>query len=144
MGAGMTATTELRAKLYASLALSPLLPDGRVHRHSPATLAAPTVYVGDVTQFPRTDDGFRETLFQFEVVAVVDGADVAQRDALDVYADAIVDAAVAAGFALAARRAMTLDVGGPTLRAVAVFVEHPYAAPTLCPPAALNGVTANV
>lgn len=130
----MTVSVDARAALHASLALSPLLPDGRVHRYSPKSLAAPVVYVGDLTQFPRTDDGFRETTLQFEVVIVVDGADVAQRQALDVYGDAVVDAAAAAGFSLAARRATTLDVGGPNLRAVTVFVEYPIAAPTMCPP----------
>lgn len=138
----MSASTDLRGRLYDALTASPHLPAGRVQRYTPTGLAAPAIYVGDLTQFPRTDDGFRETTFQFEVVVVVDGADVAAREALDVYGDAVVDAAVAAGFTLAARRAVNVDVGGPTLRAVGVFVEAPIAAPTLCPP--LNGAVTHV
>jgi len=129
----MTATVEARAILFAALELHPAIGDGRAHRYVPRQIATPAVWVGDALMFPRTVDGFAELVIQLEVVAVVDGDDTAARQALDELGDAVVDAALGAGFALANRRPSTLDVGGPTLRAVTAFVEYPVHAFTLCP-----------
>ena len=143
MGAGVTATTDARTALYSAIALSPSIPAGRAHRYKPPTIATPVVWVGDVNgPFPRSDDGFRERVLQFEVVIVVDGADVAQLEMLDVWGDAVIDAAELAGMAVATRRRSTVDVGGPTLHTAGVFVEHTVHAPTLCP--STTGVPAHV
>lgn len=143
----MTATVDARAALYAALVASPYLGGAdRVHRYKPRTIATPAVWVGDVTSFGRTVDGFNELALEFELVAVVDGDDTAALELLDTLADALVDAATAAGATLASRRPTTLDVGGPQLRAVAVFADYPVHAPTLCPPitVTVNGATADV
>lgn len=138
----MTVTGTARAALHDALVAHPELPAGRVHRFRPDVPATPTVWVGDATRYPRTDDGFAELRVAFDVVALVDGADRAALEALDAYGDAIVDAALAAGFVLTAGVATLLDVGGPNLHAATITVEWPVAAPTLCPSTPLIGARA--
>lgn len=127
----MTTSTDLYAGLYTALAMSPLLPDDRVHQYRPRVPAFPAVWLGDVRTYLNADS---ETVVTIDVVMCVDGDDTAQLRALLEWADAVHDAVWSALGRPVSREPTTLDVGGPNLRAVTVVAEFLIPSPTLCPP----------
>lgn len=127
----MTTTADLYAGLFAAVAMSPYLPDDRVHEFRPRVPAFPAVWLGDVRTYLNGD---QETVVTIDVITCVDGDDTAQLRALLTYADAIHDAIWSAFGRPVGREPITLDVGGPNLRAVTVTAEFLIPSPTLCPP----------
>jgi hypothetical protein len=127
----MTTTADLYAALFAAVALSPYLPNDRVHEFRPRVPAFPAVWLADVRTYLNAE---QETVVTIDVVACVDGDDTAQLRAQLTYADAIHDAIWSAMGRPVSREPTTLDVGGPNLRAVTVTAEFLIPSPTLCPP----------
>ena len=107
----------------------------RVHEHEPVKPVTPCIYVGVPTLNVETvgSPGARFTVADFPVFIAVDGAQRAQREALDVQLAAVWDAAVTVGDPTEARPA-TINVAGVPLDGIVVQVEIPLRALTLCPP----------
>ena len=135
----MTAAADFRGALFAALDARADLPAGRIHLRRPRQLATPAVWIASVDRALAVSDAFQETELTATVVVVVDGDDHAAGQLLDDYADAVWDAAWAAGTPVASTTD-TVDVGGPTLPAVFVTVAHTLASPTLCPIGVLTHV----
>ena len=126
----MTATGDARQALYTMLALSIDDAVAHVSAHQPDEVATPAVWI-DVARRRANDDGVG-LVVTLPVVAVVDGADRAQLDALDRIGDLIWQAAGEVG-APRSDEPYDLDVGGPRLRALTTYVDVDVFADTLCP-----------
>lgn len=121
--------TEARDRLHAALTAGSVMP-WRVHRLPPSQVVAPCIYIGSVEQ--RTDPPL--LVLRFPVVGVFDGADHRQVEQADDVSALISDAVFTARGIPVESRAIRLDVGGPTLRAVEYVAELTVQAMTLCPP----------
>lgn len=129
----MSAVADARTKLHGALDTS-VLPGWRVHRTSPAQLVAPCVYLDAVELGIDTSIGAGLVVCTFPVVAVHDGTVRPQVEALDDLLAAVWTAAIEAGGDPQASRPLSLDVGGPTLRAHVLRVEMLVTAISLCSP----------
>lgn len=132
----MSAVADARTALHAALSASG--PFGaasawRVHRYVPETIAAPVAYIDSPDLSTLVDsNGVTFVLITLPVVVIVDGLERRQVEQLDDALAAVWDAAIAAGGEPAAARAVSLDVGGPNLRAQIVQAEFTVPARTLC------------
>jgi hypothetical protein len=121
--------SEARTTLYTALqgvAESPW----RVHRVPPANPAPPCVWIGPYEQNllgPSIN-------ISFPVVAVYDGADRRQVEALDDLGASVSDAIWKAKGRPTRSFASTIDVGGRSLRAVEYTAEFSVQGVTLCIP----------
>ena len=138
-----SAVSDARTKLYDALTGELVESPWRVHRTSPAQIAAPSVYVDAVELGRDTATGVGIIVATFPVVAVVDGTVRRQVEELDDLLARIWTAALRSGLEPSDSRAMALDVGGANLRAHVVRVDVYLAAVALCPPslipASVNG-----
>lgn len=122
--------SDARTRLYDALTAALVDMPWRAHLYPPVQLSAPCVYIGPVEQ--RTEPPL--ILLRFPVVAVFDGADRRQVEQADDTSALISDAVFAARGVPLESRAIRLDVGGPTLRAVEYQAELAVQSMTLCPP----------
>lgn len=117
------------------LALEGVLPEGRVHRVTPSTVAAPAVWLDTARVEERSAGNGVIIVATFPAFCVVDGAEKAQLEELDETVARVWDAAEKARNASPARaQAQPLDVGGPSLRATVVDLEVVITSRTLCAP----------
>ena len=135
----MSAIADARTKLYDALvdafpSTSARMAPWRVHRTSPSQLVAPAVFLDAVELGFDTGIGAGLVVCTFPVVCVWDGTVRPQVEALDDTLAAMWTAAVDAGGDPQSSRPLSLDVGGPSLRAHVLRVEMLVAAITLCAP----------
>lgn len=125
---------DARARLYA--ALVPLLPDGRVHRHVPSTVATPCIWIGHPRVTTRVQGrGSTFIVCTLTVTIAVDGADVVQQQALDELTAIVWDACEQiSGAQPISAVPRVLDIGGPNTTGEDIDVEIATASRTLCPP----------
>ena len=127
-----TAIAQARSDLHE--ALQGVTPSTwRIHRTSPANIAAPTVFIDSPT-INSTQPGLVSVTFP--VVMIVDGAVYAQVEQLDDLLSAVWSAASRVGSPTTSNP-VALDVGGPSLRAQVLNVVVVLAAVTMCPPTML-------
>jgi hypothetical protein len=130
----MSAVADARTKLYDALVAGSGLAGWRVHRVSPSQLVAPCVYLDAVELGIDTSIGAGLIVCTFPVVVVHDGQVRPQVEALDDTLAAVWTAAVEAGGDPSASRPLSLDVGGPSLRAHVLRVGMLVTAIALCAP----------
>lgn len=128
----LTAVSSARTALYDAL-VAAVEPAWRVHRVTPAQIAAPTVFIGSVELALDNLAGAGFIVVTFPVTIVADGAVRPQIEALDDLLAKVWTAGMQVGDP-SDSRPVPLDVGGPTLRAHIVRVDIPVLAITLCPP----------
>lgn len=131
----MSDETELsraRTRLYDALVLGAGAPSWRVHRTSPATIAAPSIWLDSVELTLDVGTNGALIVATFPVILVVDGAQRRQIEELDDVVARVWTAALSVGEPTSSRP-QTLDVGGPSLRAQAIAVDVLIEARTLCP-----------
>lgn len=102
----------------------------RIHRTADVQPAAPVVFIDSPTLSSRASGLVSVSM---PVVVIVDGAVVAQVEALDEYLARLWGPLSAVGNVLDSRPAV-LDVGGPSLRAQIINIETDVTAASLCPP----------
>lgn len=131
----MSDATEIsrsRTELYEALVAGAGAPSWRVHRTSPPTIAAPSMWIDSVELAVDTVTGASFVAATFPVFVAVDGTVKRQIEELDDVLARVWTAAATVGEPTTAR-AQALDVGGPTLRAHVVNVDVLIQARTLCP-----------
>jgi hypothetical protein len=124
----MSAISDARTELHEVLKTITLA-TWRVHRTAPAQLTAPCVFIDDWSIVPSAS----LIAVVFPIVAVVDGAQHRQIEELDELGAAVWTAASKIGTPRSSTP-VSLDVGGPSLRAHQMSVEIVMTASTLCPP----------
>ena len=128
-----TEVSSARTRLFDALTEHTGASPWRVHRVTPAQIAAPSIYIDSVEL---SLDGVTGAVFveaMFPIVVVADGAVRAQVEALDDVLAFVWDASRLAGAEPSDSRPIALDVGGPTLRAHVLRVSMALSARTLCP-----------
>ena len=131
----MSAIADARTTLYDALVAGlEALPAWRVHRVSPTQLVAPCVYLDAVEIGIDTSIGAGLVVCTFPVVMVHDGTMRPQIEGLDDLLAAVWTAAARAGGDPQASRPLSLDVGGPSLRAHVLRVEMFVTAIAMCAP----------
>lgn len=126
---------EARTALYEALQAALAAP-WRAHRTPPANPAAPCVWIGPYSQ---NLSGPVLTI-SFPVVAVYNGADRAQVEQLDDLGATVSDAIWRAKGRPIRSFASTIDVAGPTLRAIEYQADFNVQGVTLCLPALQEAV----
>lgn len=129
--ADATEISAARTRLFDAVGAATAAP-WRVHRVSPATIAAPTVWLDSVELDVDDQSGARFIVARFPVFLVVDGTVRRQIEQLDDLLAAVWTAADTVGEPTSARP-QGLDVGGPSLRAQVLSVDMLIQARTLCP-----------
>jgi hypothetical protein len=127
-----TGISRARTELFDALVLGAGAPSWRVHRTSPAQIAAPSMWIDSVELAVDTVTGAAFVAATFPVFVVVDGTVRRQIEELDDVLARVWTAAATVGEPTTAR-AQALDVGGPSLRAHVVNVDVLIQARTLCP-----------
>jgi hypothetical protein len=127
-----TEISRARTRLYDALVLGAGAPAWRVHRTSPAQIAAPSIWLESVELSIDTTQGASFVLATFPVLIVVDGTVRRQIEELDDVLARAWTAASSVGEPTTARP-QALDVGGPSLRAQVMNVDVLIQARTLCP-----------
>jgi hypothetical protein len=124
--------SDARTALYDALtaAMAPL--PWRSHRVTPAQVVAPAVWLESVELVATTVETISVTVATFPVVIVVDGLERRQIEELDDLIARMWDAVRTAGGEPSSSRPVSLDVGGPNLRAQVIRVEYELVAATLC------------
>jgi hypothetical protein len=135
----MNAVDAARTALYEVLQRAFTPTPWRVHRISPPQMAAPCVFIDTVRL--RRDESL--TIAQFAIVAVCDGLDRKQTEALDTMLALAWDAGQEVGASTESSPG-ALDVGGPSLRAHVVSVDIPLLAITLCSPTLVTTASSGV
>jgi hypothetical protein len=128
-----TDVSRARTKLYDALTSAALAP-WRVHRVTPAQIVAPCVYLDSVELGPSSVEGAAILVASFPIVLVADGLERRQVEELDDILAHVWTAVVAAGGDPGTSRPVSLDVGGPNLRAHVVPAGMLVTAFTLCAP----------
>ena len=139
-----TAVSDARTRLYDAVVAELAEFPWRVHRVTPAQIAAPTVYLDSVELFVDRSTGPGLIVATFPVVMIVDGTVRAQVEALDDLVARVWSALLGIGADPTDARPYALDVGGPSLRAQGVRADVMLQALTLCAPtlvSASNGGT---
>ena len=126
---------EARTSLYDALQGAALAP-WRVHRVPPSNPPAPCVWVGPYVQ----NLNGPAIIISFPVVAVYDGVDRRQVEALDDLGAAISDAIWRAKGRPVRSFASTIQLGGPSLRAIEYQADFTVQGVTLCMPALQEAV----
>ena len=121
---------EARTGLYNALTAA-IAVVWRVHRTPPVNPAAPCVWIGPYVQ---NLNGPAITI-SFPVVAIYDGADHRQVDALDDLGAAVSDAIWRAKGRPVRSFSSSIDVGGPSLRSIEYQADFTVQGVTLCMPA---------
>jgi hypothetical protein len=121
--------SEARTGLYTALT-GAIAAVWRVHRTPPVNPAAPCVWIGPYQQ---QLNGPAITI-SFPVVAIYDGADHRQVEALDDLGAALSDAIWKAKGRPVRSFSSSIDVGGPSLRAVEYQADFTVQGVTLCTP----------
>ena len=121
--------SEARTGLYEALTAA-IAAVWRVHRTPPVNPAAPCVWIGPYVQ---NLTGPTITI-SFPVVAIYDGADHRQVDALDDLGATLSDAIWRAKGRPVRSLSTSIDVGGPSLRAIEYQADFTVQGVTLCTP----------
>ena len=121
--------SEARTALHTALT-GALATVWRVHRTPPVNPAAPCVWIGPYVQ---NLNGPSITI-SFPVVAIYDGADHRQVDGLDDLGAAMSDAIWRAKGRPIRSFSSSIDVGGPSLRAIEYQADFTVQGVTLCMP----------
>jgi hypothetical protein len=121
--------SEARTALYTALQAAMTAP-WRVHRTPPVNPAAPCVWVGPYLQ----NLSGPAIVITFPVTAVYDGADRAQVEGLDDIGAAISDAIWQAKGRPVRSFSSTIQVTGPSLRAIEYQADFTVQGVTLCLP----------
>jgi hypothetical protein len=129
----MTEISAARTRLYDALVAGGGLNGWRVHHTTPPSIVAPTIYLDSVELGYESLESGQFINATFPVVVVADGADHRQIEQLDDLIAYVWDAASTVGDPTESRP-ISLDVGGPTLRAQQMRVGMFITARTLCPP----------
>ena len=132
--ADATEVSRARTKLYDAVRAELDRSPWRVHRVTPAQVAAPAVWLDSVELGPDAVNGAAFLVATFPVVIVADGLERRQVEELDDLVAHVWQAIVAAGGDPGTSRAVSLDVGGPNLRAQVVPAGMLVQAFTMCAP----------
>jgi hypothetical protein len=131
----MSDATEIsrkRSELYLAVAAALVDTPWRVHRTSPAQIAAPCVWLDSVELSLDRETSAAFVVAAFPIYIVVDGTVRRQIEELDDLVAKVWTAAASVGEPQASRPT-ALDVGGPSLRAQALEVDVVIQAVSLCP-----------
>jgi hypothetical protein len=132
----VSATGDVRSVLFATL--DGIMPTGRVHLYPPAQAVTPCVWIDVPEKQTRALSRSTATVVAFSIYIVVDGADRAQVEALDLAGDEAWDRlAAVTGLEPISQRPLPRDVGGPTLRGIVLDVETQINRRMLCGPVPL-------
>jgi hypothetical protein len=122
--------SQARTTLYEALTAA-IAATWRVHRTPPVNPSAPCVWVGPYVQ----NLNGPAIQISFPVVAIYDGADHRQVEALDDLGAALSDAIWRAHGRPVRSFSTSVDVGGPSLRSVEYQADFTVQGTTLCLPA---------
>jgi hypothetical protein len=122
--------TESRSRLYDALA--PLLPDGRVSKYVPKSIASPCMWIERHSWSTTRESNVAVIALAWRIVVAVDGDD--DQAKLDALSSTVYDTVIRARFRPLYADFQSVDIGGTSTVALVVTVDETVAASTLCLP----------